>query len=253
MRKLLIFILPVIIVPACKKTDGGSQFTSARFEADIDGVHWKADSVYAERLPPYGPVGYFAISAKRNDNSYLFLQTFSDTVSTQTFKEGSAVVASFESKLATPDSNYVTLSWLTLSETNTNRFEIEHSYDAMQFYYVGQVAAQGNSSKEHSYSFSEKPGLTDPFFTKVYYRLKLVNNDSTVTYSLITLISFGTPGLYIFPSGDFGFGYDGTITVTSVDRQKKLLSGNFHFTYTDDSDHQRKKVEDGVFENVPYK
>ncbi|HYK45415.1 MAG TPA: DUF6252 family protein [Parafilimonas sp.] len=252
MRRLLIFISPVIIFLACKKSDGGAEFASPRFEADIEGVHWKADSVYAERVPPYGPVGYFAISAKRNDNSYLFLQTFNDTVSTQTFKEASAVVVSFQAKLAVPDSNYINVSWVTLSEANTNRFEIEHSYDGMQFYYVGQVAAQGNSAKEHSYSFSEKPALTDPFFTKVYYRLKLVDSDSTVAYSAIIIVRFGTPGLYIFPSGDFGFGYNGTITVTSVDRQKNLLSGNFHFTYTDDSDHQRKKVENGVFENVPY-
>ena len=78
---------------------------------------------------------------------------------------------------------YNLLSWITLTETNNDYFEIERSEDATNFSVIGKVAGSGNSSVEKKYLFKdEKPGRIG------YYRLRQVDVHGVVTYSRIVRI-----------------------------------------------------------------
>ena len=83
------------------------------------------------------------------------------------------------------NSNSGLLTWVSESETNSNRFEIERSDDAIKFEKRGLVNSSGNSSTKKTYNY------TDPLNTSskiVYYRLKMVDNDGKYNYSKIIAI-----------------------------------------------------------------
>ena len=74
------------------------------------------------------------------------------------------------------------LQWTTASEKNTAYFDVERSTDGRTFTPIGRVAAQGNTSQPHTYTWTdtEKNQLAT---ASVYYRLRMVDADTTTTYS----------------------------------------------------------------------
>lgn len=81
---------------------------------------------------------------------------------------------------AVKQGNNALVSWTTLSEINTDHFEIERSLDGINFSQVGYKAASGNSNSDMSYLFS------DPISTSakiIYYRLKTVDIDGKFSMS----------------------------------------------------------------------
>ena len=85
------------------------------------------------------------------------------------------------------DDNII-LKWSTASETNNDYFELEKSYDAVDFFAIGKVssaALNGNSSSKLSYEFIDiavKPGIN-------YYRIKQVDLDNTIKYHQVIAIT----------------------------------------------------------------
>ena len=86
----------------------------------------------------------------------------------------------------------VLAEWATASESNVNRFEIEVAkgnidYQQSRFTKIGTVTSQGNSVQEQRYSFMDiefgKRGVR-------YYRLKMIDNDGSFTYSPIRPVVF---------------------------------------------------------------
>jgi hypothetical protein len=86
----------------------------------------------------------------------------------------------------------VAVQWKTASEFNVNRFEVEVAkgnagYQQGQFVKVGDVNSLGNSVREQQYDFTDiesgKSGVR-------YYRLKIIDNDGSVTYSAIRSVVF---------------------------------------------------------------
>lgn len=71
------------------------------------------------------------------------------------------------------------LNWATESEQNSSVFNIQRSVDGVNFETIGSVAAQGNSTTTHHYTFDDE----NPFKGINYYRLALVDLDGSVTYS----------------------------------------------------------------------
>ncbi len=79
--------------------------------------------------------------------------------------------------------NYLT--WQTGTESNSDYFVIERSFNANQFSEVGRVDAAGNSYENQSYSFTDQWAGAE-----MYYRLKQVDIDGAFTYSnLIKIVS----------------------------------------------------------------
>ncbi|HNE85867.1 MAG TPA: T9SS type A sorting domain-containing protein, partial [Chitinophagales bacterium] len=79
------------------------------------------------------------------------------------------------------DGDVNVLNWVTASERNSAKFEIEKSYDASTFEYIGEVPAAGNSIIELGYNFNDP----NPQFGDNYYRLKMIDSDGTFKYSEI--------------------------------------------------------------------
>ena len=78
------------------------------------------------------------------------------------------------------------LNWKTSQEINSNYFNVERSTDAVNFIYIGRVAAAGNSQVPVEYYFTDNypaSGLN-------YYRLKQVDIDGHFTYTPSRLVRF---------------------------------------------------------------
>ncbi|MBS4044550.1 MAG: hypothetical protein KGZ59_12125 [Chitinophagaceae bacterium] len=80
------------------------------------------------------------------------------------------------------DNNNILLKWQTLTEVNSNYFDIERSDDGQFFFSIGRVDAIGNSSRETAYSFLDTK-LSYNNGSQIFYRLKLVDKDGSAKYS----------------------------------------------------------------------
>ncbi|MBI3219275.1 MAG: T9SS type A sorting domain-containing protein [Bacteroidetes bacterium] len=80
---------------------------------------------------------------------------------------------------ALTSSGFVSLTWTTASEKNSDYFELQRSDDSQTFKTIGRVKSAGTTILETNYSFEDK-------FSPIgyaYYRLKQVDFDGTATYS----------------------------------------------------------------------
>jgi hypothetical protein len=75
------------------------------------------------------------------------------------------------------------IKWKTSNETNLNKFEIETSSDGLVFLVAGTVKPSASSSiGQYQFSWNQPTG-------KAYYRLKMIDNDGSITYSKIIPIT----------------------------------------------------------------
>jgi hypothetical protein len=82
------------------------------------------------------------------------------------------------------------LTWTTASEQNTAHFDIERSNNGKTFEKIGETKAKGVSS---TYQFTDSdplPMVSGQVSTIGYYRLKMVDNDGSFTYSKVVSIAF---------------------------------------------------------------
>jgi glucose/arabinose dehydrogenase len=82
------------------------------------------------------------------------------------------------------------LHWSTASEVNSHQFVVESSQDGKTFLPIGEVPASGNSSEMNNYTYLD----SSPIPGKNYYRLKILDNDATFSYSNIISVTF-TPSV----------------------------------------------------------
>ncbi|MFT2008274.1 GDSL-type esterase/lipase family protein [Pontibacter sp. 13R65] len=73
----------------------------------------------------------------------------------------------------------VKLHWSTAMELNNDYFSVERSIDGSTYETIGRVKGSGNSSTKISYTFLD----TSPPAEEVYYRLRQVDFDGTVSLS----------------------------------------------------------------------
>jgi hypothetical protein len=96
------------------------------------------------------------------------------------------------------------LRWTTASELRNAYFGVESSLDGIAFQALGQVAGQGTSSQAHDYQWLD-PNLARYATSVVYYRLRQVDRDGTVTYSPVRTVAVPLPtGLALFPNPTHG-------------------------------------------------
>ncbi|MGB3466942.1 MAG: T9SS type A sorting domain-containing protein, partial [Cyclobacteriaceae bacterium] len=80
----------------------------------------------------------------------------------------------------------VILDWATASEINNDRFEVERSFDGVNFEKIGEVTGNGTITTTMLYSFvDELPGQG-----LNYYRLKQVDYDGAFEYSEIVFADY---------------------------------------------------------------
>lgn len=95
--------------------------------------------------------------------------------------------------------NDVQISWQTIYESNTTKFEIEKSDDANTWKNIGTVNASGISYVAKSYELTDSyPGNWN------YYRIKVVYNDNSSEYSDVFGAGFctskGKSNIHAFPN-----------------------------------------------------
>jgi len=87
------------------------------------------------------------------------------------------------------------LDWSTAFEQNSKGFEIEKSYDGINFKKIGFVASSGNSNITKNYTFMDPQRAIE----YNYYRLKSVDIDNTFEYSDVVLVKnmYGKQDVYL--------------------------------------------------------
>ncbi len=78
------------------------------------------------------------------------------------------------------------LSWKTAREANTSHYDVERSTDAVNFSFIGKVMANGNTSAESNYTFTDNA----PAKGFNYYRLKQVDRDGRFMYTAARFLNF---------------------------------------------------------------
>ncbi len=104
--------------------------------------------------------------------------------------------------------NDINLDWITATENNTDRFEIElakgnDAYSTNNFVKIGEIKSIGNATTEKQYQFTDKE--IDKAGVR-YYRLKMVDNDGRFTYSEIRAIIIEEEVKWqVYPNPSSGF------------------------------------------------
>lgn len=88
-------------------------------------------------------------------------------------------LASFQARLR---EQRTILTWATTDETNSDRFEVEHSVNGKNWVKIGTVLAKGESTVRVNYSFEH----SSPVNGQNLYRLKMIDADETFAYSSIS-------------------------------------------------------------------
>ncbi len=118
----------------------------------------------------------------------------SDGTGTTTGYNGSAIVCSpvlitlpvaLESFTVEATADGALLKWVSSTEINTAYYEVERSNDGINFTGIGILPAAGTGNGAQAYSFRDNPQGTD----KVFYRIKMVDNDARHSYSVIRYIN----------------------------------------------------------------
>lgn len=87
----------------------------------------------------------------------------------------------FNGENLNPSTNKIT--WVSASEVNFNRYELERSADGLVYELISTVPSRGNSTSNNEYSFFD-----NAIFDRTYYRLKVIDNDGTYKYSNTVMI-----------------------------------------------------------------
>lgn len=95
----------------------------------------------------------------------------------------------------TTEMNSTNLIWKTVTEKNSDYYEIQKSEDGLSFNPIGRVQAAFNSNSLMNYSFNDTERLTGI----TYYRLKMVDKDGTFKYSKLIAVD-SSPSLSATPN-----------------------------------------------------
>lgn len=116
--------------------------------------------------------------------------------------------------------NTIDLKWVTASEYNNDRFEIEHSVDGSNFKLLGTVKGKLKSTELTEYKFKHE----QPSAGINYYRLKQIDADGSSTYSDLVAASFKTKEIkfnnHVIREGQISFAIE---TPSIVDAQLQII------------------------------
>ena len=118
------------------------------------------------------------------------------------------------------------LLWTADNEQNFSHYEIQRSTNSREFNKVGSVQSKKRSEK-NEYSFEDFTPLPfgDGSVKSIYYRLKMVDNDGTFTYSNIAQIKLPVKnGFTVYPN---------PATTAAQLQFSKPLTGKANLTMTD--------------------
>ena len=109
------------------------------------------------------------------------------------------------------NSKNVIATWQTQQEINSDRFEVERSFDNKLFQIVGTVASHGNSNVINNYSYITNTDTRNTSF----FRIKMIDKDGSISFTPIKSVkgNNGKADFTIFPNPSFG---NAKITITDL-------------------------------------
>jgi hypothetical protein len=90
-------------------------------------------------------------------------------------------------------STIVELAWVTENENNSDRFEVERSFDGQVFTSVENVKALNKVTGNAAYFYDNNVSTVN--YPVIYYRLKMIDANSTYLYSEIRIVRFSTSAI----------------------------------------------------------
>ncbi|MEI6946705.1 T9SS type A sorting domain-containing protein [Paraflavisolibacter sp. H34] len=87
----------------------------------------------------------------------------------------------------------VQLNWLTAEEKNVDHFEVERSTNSRNFIRIHSQAARGKGAVQTAYAAVDN----EPAAGTNYYRLKMVDKDSSFKYSEVKSVNFRAKGIQV--------------------------------------------------------
>jgi hypothetical protein len=109
---------------------------------------------------------------------------------------------------ATKIKNDVLLNWTTLSENNSELFEVERSFDGKNFERFSSVSASGYSTRQLSYKLNDGNIIQQTTSDHLFYRLKIINSDGSFDYSKVVVVNViketMKPEIVVFPNPAIG-------------------------------------------------
>lgn len=101
----------------------------------------------------------------------------------------------FEGKIV---EKQIQLSWQTATEINSDYFEVERSVGTTnKFEPIGRLEAAGNANNRRDYEFWDENPTANQL---LYYRLKQVDFDGTVTFSKVQTIKMKATNISVYPN-----------------------------------------------------
>jgi hypothetical protein len=120
---------------------------------------------------------------------------------------------------ATKVNEDVLVSWTTATEINNRGFNIERSIDGKTFEFVGFVKGAGNSNVTNNYRLEDANAFAITGVSKLYYRLKQMDNDGKFEYSDVISVNnaeLTTVELDAYPNP---FSDKLTVSVTAIETE----------------------------------
>ncbi|MBS1921199.1 MAG: PQQ-dependent sugar dehydrogenase [Bacteroidetes bacterium] len=132
--------------------------------------------------------------------------------------------------------NVALLKWVTTNEVNVSHFEVERSINGVDFTKISSETAVGNNDSKNNYSYTDYDAANQGC-SVVYYRLKIVDDNGTASYSQILSLTIPASNtftvrpnpvkqtLYVHGKKDFAK----PIQVELYDLSGKILLSNLEF------------------------
>jgi hypothetical protein len=114
----------------------------------------------------------------------------------------------------------VVLNWITSTESNSDRFEVQRSRDGKTWSKLSQVDAKGESKGLSRYAYTDQ----QPFSGENLYRLKMIDRDESFAYSRLSGVTFELvfeTNMYPNPAGDIL-----NIRVSNWEKVKSVIIDN---------------------------
>ncbi|KAA5549032.1 T9SS type A sorting domain-containing protein [Adhaeribacter rhizoryzae] len=116
----------------------------------------------------------------------------------------------------------ILLEWLTATEKNNEKFEVERSTDGLNFIKIGTIAGNGTTTHKNNYRFEDQRA---PGNKTLYYRLNQVDFDGKHTYSKVIAVKTSNHQMVVTPTPNpFGNGDRVTLNITTNENTPVVLT-----------------------------
>ena len=105
---------------------------------------------------------------------------------TATIAAGGVMPVKMTSFTVKKESNNAVLRWTTATETDNDHFEIERSFDGLNFSKVGTVTGNGTTTTSRNYTYTDP--LANINAKILYYRLRIVDIDGKLSFSQVVAL-----------------------------------------------------------------